>query len=145
MTRTALILLGKLITVFLGAVYWWIKSSFYKYDVLISALTDEIENKMTNKVNDPKGKTVKFFDYEVEIWTLFTYSILVILIYTFFRDLPVFHSAENNTLTAIYSIALAMITITAYDFYIPAVIKFLIRHLEIVIYNLQFKGIRIKL
>lgn len=139
------LLIGKLLVVTSSSLHWWLKGSYYKYDVIMASLRERYQDERQFKETNKDRKTVNFFNYDVEIWTIFTYSIVIILIYTFFRDLPIFNLSENNSLSTIYTIAIATVSISAYDYFVPRILKKVIKSTEIYIHNLSYKGVKVNM
>lgn len=137
--------IGKLITLLSGSVYWWVKGSFYKYDVIMATLVDSHQNETGERVHNQNGKTITFFNYSVEIWTLATFSLLVIVMYTFFKDASFLQVKSNNSLSFIYPITLPVASIILYDNVLPRVLKFIIMNLEKGIFKLNYKGVNVKI
>lgn len=128
----------------LSSVYWWLKGERFTYDVFAESLKDGINDIRHITTSTSKENEIDFFGYRVAIWTLTTYSIVVIIIYTLFKDSMLFALSDKSAFSTIYGIALAILSIVIYDKLFPRFLRYLIMQSAKTSYDLSFKGVKIK-
>lgn len=144
-TRRLLSLFCKSIAWVLGYVIFFIKGKRYEYDVIreryLSSPRDS-ENRVTSSTPPPND--IDFFGYKVSVWTLFTYSLVVIILYA------IFVSAINNLLSnseafsSLLTITSAILSIVTYDKILPRLFRLGVKYGETFSYDLRYTGIKIK-
>lgn len=144
-TQRLLSWLFKIIAWSSGRLFWYIKSKPYNYDVIRERYLNsprDSRNQGTPSPNPPGG--IDFFGYKVSIWTLFTYSISVLVLCYFFRENIVPILKELESLSSIITIALAILTIVTYDKLLPLLLILIVKGAENLSFDLSIKSVKLR-
>lgn len=148
--RTKMFVYRRLPSLLLAALAWafgwltfFIKNDRYIYNVIKERYLNRRGD--TEKVIDPAtvGPNIDFFGYKVSIWTLYTYSFLVIIAYLIWRK-SLNNFISKDGLSSLFGIPFAIFSIVTYDRLIPGFLKSAIKYSSIRSYDLKYTGIKLK-
>jgi len=128
----------------LGIIYWWLRGKFFKYDYIVESVKDRMRDPTTTKESEEPKTTIDFFGYKVGVWSLTTYSIVIVVVFLFTQNTWLVKLPENNALATVYSLALAIVSIVLYDKILPTATKYIIKWSSKTSFKCQVRGIKIK-
>jgi hypothetical protein len=125
--------------------HWIIKGERFTYNVITERFLDKKYDK--REISPPKepADNIDFFGYRVSIWTLYSYSILAILFNVLVEKNLTKLLPMNDPFLGLLVIAIAIVSIVTYDKVAPFGLRIAIKHLEIKVYDLKYKGIKLKI
>jgi hypothetical protein len=123
-----------------------IEGKRFTYDVLEESLMEGYDTRRREESSAAPKEQIDFFGYKVSIWTLSTFSLLVVAIsiLSIYIKLPYYEVLVESP-GPILTIAVAILGIVLYDKLTPYTLKKVIKKLQITAYNLKNKGIRLKI
>jgi len=145
-TRRLLSFLSKSLAFIFSFSFLYIKGKRYKYDVIreryLSSPGDS-ENRITT--SGPPPSDIDFFGYKVSVWTLFTYSFAVVVLYLFFMPTVNDFLLKSEPFSTILTIAIAILSIVIYDKILPKALEIGVKYGETFSYDLKYTGIKIRI
>jgi hypothetical protein len=128
----------------LGWLLFVIKHDRYRYDVMFERFRDRRNDEPEFVAPASHESDIDFFGYKVQLWTLYTYSIIALIsLFVFKRFFAKLTNGQESE--SVFNIALAIFSIITYDKIIPTALKFVIRHSSIYSYDLKYKNIKLKI
>ena len=129
----------------LGFILWFLKGKRYTYDVITERYLSKKGDKREIHATEAPPDNIDFFGYKVSIWTLFTYSLIVLLIYILDLQSIVKFLPKNSQLSGIFTIALAILSMVTFDKLLPLAIRLAVKYSANVAFNFKYKGIKLKI
>jgi len=129
----------------LGALHWIINGTYFDYDPILVALTDEIDNQQIAPQRKNTDDHISFFGYKVKAWTLYTYSLLIIVAYAFIRVTGHIEFIKSVGDFSLVVLAFAIVSIVTYDRLIPGFARVSIKKLNSKAINLKWTGVKLHL
>lgn len=128
-----------------GYIYWWLKGKRFTFDVFAEAMLDQLNDRIDSRQSELPSEPIDFFGYKVGVWTLTTFSIVVIGLFLIFHDNPALKLPSENVLSGVYSLSMAIVAIVLYDKVLPTAFKFIVKKCENKAFNLKFTGVKFKI
>lgn len=152
MLRTRVLFLRRLPSVIcravswaLGYLFWFIKGKRYKYDVISERYLNKDKDVTDTISTTSPSNDIDFFGYKVSVWTLFSYSFLVVIVSIALGNKTVGVLSNQGIMSGISVIAIAILTIVTYDRLLPLCVKWIVKTLSVVSFDLQYKGVKLKI
>jgi hypothetical protein len=129
-----------------GCVFWWLKGKMYRFDVIAEQLSrDRRDDEIDRKASKLPAEQIDFFGYKVGVWTLTTFSIVIIILFSILKENMVFKLPDENVLSGVYNLAVAIVAIVFYDRALPKTLKFVVEKSENQAFNLRYNGVKFKI
>lgn len=125
-----------------GWAIWGLKGKRYSYDVISERYLNKRADKKEEVAAKDPNRDIDFFGYKVSVWTLYSYSIVIILVNISARSFFDYLLQRNDLTSGIATIALAIITIVSYDKIIPTILRSFVKYSANVAFDLKYKGIK---
>jgi hypothetical protein len=145
-TRRLLSLICKSFAFTLSLIFYYIKGRRYRYDVIRErylSSTRDSENRITE--SGPPPSDIDFFGYNVSVWTLFTYSLAILVLYLVYMPLINEFLTRSEPFSSILTIVIAIISIITYDKIIPRALEVGVKYGETYSYDLKYRGIKLRI
>jgi hypothetical protein len=134
-----------IISLVCGCIFWWLKGKRYRFDVIAQALLNQRDDEISSRVSDAPNESIDFFGYKVGVWTLTTFSIVIMILFSIFKNDNNFKLPDSNVLSAVYSLATAIVLIVLYDKMLPNALKLAVKGAENCAFNLRYTGVKFKI
>ncbi len=128
-----------------GCIFFLLKGQVFKYSVY-----DVIKSRYLGKGSDTQERretqmpepTINFFGYKVAIWTVGSYSLVVVLAGAIFQDtLQIICPPNNSAYATLSTAALAIFSIIVYDRVLPKILKCIVKKSSEYSYDIGNKGV----
>lgn len=128
----------------LGWTYWWLKGKRFTYNYISESVRDRMGASTSVAESEAPETTIDFFGYKVGVWTLTTYSVVMVILFLLTQNTTFVKLPENNALTGVYTLALAIFSIVLYDKILPTLNKATAKWSSRMSFKCSIRGVKIK-
>lgn len=134
----------RLLSKALSLLIYGMKGENFKYNVIEEMFRNQRNDVRTVTPQQNSKPTINFFGYMVEPWSLYAYSIVVIILCITLKDYFVKLTVKDSPIDGILTIVLGIFSIITFDQVLPRIIRLAIKYSSIWSYRLKYAGVRIK-
>jgi hypothetical protein len=128
----------------LGFIYWVLKGKLNTYDVMAESFRNRKEDQDQILESAAPVNAIDFFGYKVSVWTLYSYSLCVILFYIFAGQSVSQILPTEGSFSSITVIAFAIVSIVTYDKLLPTAVDHGVKKTARISFYIKYRGIKLK-